>query len=153
VETAMVRSSRKPFGLEGLAQKTVLYFHDDQASVQQLQKFLQELFGKLLIADSDFALLKLLRSAMPDFVVADLAFCTGQDLLVFEALRQIDPDIPLLIATSYGDLSETLITLDRRQTKYLTRPINLDLLGTLLAQADTESRSPRATQLSAGRCV
>lgn len=126
--------------MEAVAQKTALYFHDDQASVEQLRKFLQERFGKLLIANSDFAVLKLLRSAMPDLVVADLAFCTAQDLLVFETLRQLDPDIPLLIATSYGDLSDTLITLDQRPTRYLKRPIDLDLLGALLDRAEAERR-------------
>ncbi len=128
--------------MAAFAQMTALYFHDDQASVERLQTFLQERFGTVLIADSDFAVLKILRSTMPDLVVADLEFCTGQDLLVFAAMRQIDPGLLLLIATSDGDPSDTPTTLDPRPTKYLKRPIDLDLLeellGAVLERAEAE---------------
>ncbi|HUW38844.1 MAG TPA: response regulator [Rhodocyclaceae bacterium] len=120
------------------AAQTVLYYHDDQARVGELRAFLERRFARLLIAEHDFAALALLRRHLPDLVVADLTFCTGHDLLLFQALRQLDPAIPLLIATPDGDRHARLSGLDPRPTRYLERPIDIALLASLLDQVQVQ---------------
>ena len=135
------RQARQDARLGGrrAAEQTALYYHDDQARVGELRPFLERRFAALLVADHDFAALALLHRHMPDLVVADLTFCTAHDLLLFQALRRIDADIPLLIATPDGAGHERLPGLEPGPTFYLERPIDLGHLEALLLRAETVS--------------
>ncbi|HEV2671829.1 MAG TPA: sigma-54 dependent transcriptional regulator [Gemmatimonadales bacterium] len=71
----------------------------------------------------------------PDAVVTDLVMPKMDGIAVTQRLRETDPYLPIFVLTGHADVATAIEALKAGATEYLTKPVNLDELTTLLKRA------------------
>jgi two-component system response regulator AtoC len=70
-----------------------------------------------------------------DAVVTDLVMPTVDGISVTRRLRESDPYLPIFVLTAQAEIKSAIEALKAGATEYLTKPVNLDELTTLLKRA------------------
>lgn len=71
----------------------------------------------------------------PDAVITDLVMPGISGIEVTRRLRQSDPHLPIFVLTAHADLESAIEALKAGANEYLTKPVNMDELTTLLNRA------------------
>ena len=71
----------------------------------------------------------------PDAVITDLVMPEITGVEVTRRLRAKHPRLPIFVLTSHGEIATAIESLKAGATEYLTKPVNVDELNTLLARA------------------
>ena len=71
----------------------------------------------------------------PDAVVTDLVMPGVDGIAVTRRLRESDPHLPVFVLTGHAEIATAIEALKAGATEYLTKPVNLDELTTLLKRA------------------
>jgi DNA-binding NtrC family response regulator len=71
----------------------------------------------------------------PDAVITDLVMPGMSGVEVTRRLRQSDPHLPIFVLTAHADLASAIEALKAGANEYLTKPVNMDELTTLLDRA------------------
>jgi len=81
------------------------------------------------------ALLSRTADLVPDAVITDLVMpgITGVD--VARRLRAKHPTLPIFVLTGHGEIASAIESLKAGATEYLTKPVNVDELNTLLGRS------------------
>ncbi len=88
----------------------------------------------------------------PDAVVTDLVMPGLGGIEVTRRLRKMDPHLPVFVLTSHAEMDTAIEALKAGATEYLTKPVNIDELMTLLRRALKERPlREEATSLEEGR--
>lgn len=74
----------------------------------------------------------------PDAVITDLLMPEIDGIEVTQDLRKTDPLLPVFVLTAHGDMETAIEALKAGANEYLTKPVNLDELNTLLHRALAE---------------
>jgi DNA-binding NtrC family response regulator len=75
---------------------------------------------------------------LPDAVITDLVMPGMDGIEVTRRLRRTDPNLPVFVLTGHGDIQTAVEALKAGASEYLTKPVNLDELTTLLRRALAE---------------
>ncbi len=70
-----------------------------------------------------------------DAIITDLVMPGLDGIEVTRRLRQSDPHLPIFVLTAHADLSTAIEALKAGANEYLTKPVNMDELMTLLSRA------------------
>ena len=70
-----------------------------------------------------------------DAIITDLVMPGLDGIEVTRRLRQSDPHLPIFVLTAHADLSTAIEALKAGANEYLTKPVNMDELVTLLSRA------------------
>jgi len=70
-----------------------------------------------------------------DAIITDLVMPGLDGIEVTRRLRQSDPHLPIFVLTAHADLSTAIEALKAGASEYLTKPVNMDELVTLLSRA------------------
>src|SRR5712691_5978973 len=70
-----------------------------------------------------------------DAIITDLVMPDLNGVEVTRRLRRADPHIPIFVLTGHGDIATAIEALKAGATEYLTKPVNIDELMTLLTRA------------------
>src|SRR3989441_11170800 len=73
-----------------------------------------------------------------DAVITDLVIPDLNGVEVTRRLRRTDPHLPIFVLTGHSDLATAIDALKAGATEYLTKPVNIDELTTLLTRALAE---------------
>ncbi len=71
----------------------------------------------------------------PDTVITDLMMPETGGIEVTQHLRRTDPHLPVFVLTAHADMETAIEALKAGANEYLTKPVNLDELNTLLRRA------------------
>jgi DNA-binding NtrC family response regulator len=71
----------------------------------------------------------------PDAVITDLVMPGVSGIEVTRRLRQSDPHLPIFVLTAHADLETAIEALKAGANEYLTKPVNMEELTTLLNRA------------------
>ncbi len=71
----------------------------------------------------------------PDIVITDLVMPGLSGIEVTRRLRQSDPHLPIFVLTAHADLETAIEALKAGANEYLTKPVNMEELTTLLGRA------------------
>ncbi|UCC48040.1 MAG: sigma-54-dependent Fis family transcriptional regulator [Gemmatimonadota bacterium] len=71
----------------------------------------------------------------PDAVITDLVMPGFSGIEVTRRLRASDPHLPIFVLTAHGDMETAIEALKAGANEYLTKPVNMDELTTLLQRA------------------
>jgi DNA-binding NtrC family response regulator len=74
----------------------------------------------------------------PDTVITDLMMPEIGGIEVTQHLRKTDPHLPVFVLTAHADMETAIEALKAGANEYLTKPVNLDELNTLLRRALAE---------------
>ena len=74
----------------------------------------------------------------PEAVITDLMMPETGGIEVTQHLRKTDPHLPVFVLTAYAEMETAIEALKAGANEYLTKPVNLDELNTLLRRALAE---------------
>src|SRR5437773_3157626 len=70
-----------------------------------------------------------------DAVITDLVMPDLNGVDVTRRLRRTDPHLPIFVLTGHGDIATAIDALKAGATEYLTKPVNIDELMTVMTRA------------------
>ena len=87
------------------------------------------------IFDDYGALAERLSEEPPDAVITDLVMPGLSGIEVTQRLRKTDPHLPIFVLTAHAEMETAINALKAGATDYLTKPVNMDELITLVTRA------------------
>lgn len=111
----------------------ILYVEDDQFIRSALQKSLSYRIKNLHTACNGREGLKEFIEYNPDIVITDIQMPEMDGLEMAKEIKAINPDVPIIILTSYNDQEYFIKAIEVGIDKYIFKPVNIDkLLKTIM---------------------
>src|SRR5678815_1075318 len=120
----------------------VLVVDDEPAARGGLQKLLSDRFT-VDVAEDGVAALAVAAEHAPDVVVTDLKMPNMDGVELTRKLHEIDGEMPVIVATAFGDVNSAVHAMRAGAEDYLTKPIDYDALVVAIERA-IERRELRA---------
>lgn len=114
---------------------SILVIDDDRTIREALASTLEEAGYRVHMAAGVQAARDLRRHHRPDAVLLDIRLKDGDGLDYLAELRRDAPQLPVLMATAYGDSDRTIAAVKAGAFDYLTKPFDLNLLLAAVARA------------------
>jgi two-component system response regulator HydG len=116
---------------------------DDEASARSgLEKLLKHSGYDVSLAQDGVAALEAAAECAPDVVVTDLRMPNMDGMTLLSKLREQDPDLPVLVTTAFGEVSNAVDAMRKGAADFITKPIDFDVL-TLSIERALEQRAIR----------
>lgn len=90
------------------------------------------------------AALRMAAAERWDLVMTDLDMPGMSGLELVDALRRVDPSLPVAVVTAHICADETIIALKRRADEFLTKPVGVDQLIATASALISKGRAARA---------
>ncbi|HJS58072.1 MAG TPA: sigma-54 dependent transcriptional regulator [Vicinamibacteria bacterium] len=115
-------------------ERLILVVDDEEHQRKVLGGFLRKRgFGIELAGEVDAAL-RIVASRAVDIVLTDLRMPGRGGVELLDAVRAINPELPVIMMTAYGSVASAVDAMKRGAADYLTKPIDLDELELLVAR-------------------
>ncbi len=119
---------------------------DDEATARSgLEKLLRQAGYTVDTAKDGTDALAVAADHPPEVVVTDLKMPQMDGMALLAKLRETDPDVPVIVATAFGDVSSAVAAMRAGAADYLTKPIDFDALLLAIERA----RERRALRVEA----
>ncbi len=123
----------------------VLVVDDEPAARSGLEKLLRHAGYRVDTAEHGQAALAIFAERPPDIVVTDLRMPVMDGMALLSALRLLDAELPVVVATAYGDVASAVEAMRAGATDYVTKPIDFDAMLIVIERA----RERRALRIDA----
>ena len=117
-----------------VSRRTVLFIEDEPILRVSYERFFAGHY-ELLFASSGAQALTLLGQHNPDAAVLDLRLPDTDGIDLLKRIHQIQPQLPVIIATAYSSIEPQLEVLDLQHAGYLVKPFELGALRDLIDAA------------------
>lgn len=114
---------------------TVLIVDDGKAMVDMLSRYLGLHGFRVQTATSGEAALKHFEAGGCDAVLTDLRMPGFDGMDVLEEMRKIDPQVPVIIMTAFGNIASAVEAIQRGAYHYITKPFEMTAVRALLQRA------------------
>ena len=114
--------------LAGTARRRVLFIEDEHSLRSSYQRYFQQRYDMAFAATGAEAM-ALLPSCRPDVAVLDMRLPDTDGIDLLRRIRELLPDLPVVITTAYLSVEPQLRVLDLRYSGYIVKPFDLDELG------------------------
>jgi DNA-binding NtrC family response regulator len=120
--------------MQGVAERLILVVDDEEPQRRVLAGFLRKTGYEVEAVASAAEALAVVAARTVDLVLTDLRMPgqTGVELL--EAVRGLNPEIPVVVMTAYGTVASAVDAMKRGAADYLGKPVDLDELEVLVAR-------------------
>jgi two-component system response regulator HydG len=109
---------------------------DDEASARSgLEKLLRQEGYDVEVAEDGAAALTRATESPPDVVVTDLKMPNMDGIELTKRLHELDSDLPVIVATAFGDVSTAVAAMRAGADDYLTKPVDFDALMLAIERA------------------
>ena len=123
---------------------TVLVVDDEESIRHVAGEILRYLGYTALTAPSgDSAVEQLRGGARPDVVLLDLIMPGMNGFQTLQAIRAIDPDVPVLITTGYADRAASESLVSEGADGFVNKPYQIETLAAQLEKMRRESKRPK----------
>jgi len=113
----------------------ILVVDDDKSMATAFQHFLDyEGHGFRIGSDAEDAI-RLLTERMPDIVIMDIRMPGRDGLQALQEIRDRFPDVYVVMMTAYGTSQTSIDAIRAGAFDYLTKPLDLDQLRSVIAKA------------------
>jgi two-component system response regulator HydG len=102
---------------------------------------------EIAVADSGAVAVAMFQKEPADVVVTDLRMKGTDGLDVLEAVKRVDPDVPVLLMTAFGGVDSAVEAMRRGAFHYLTKPFELTAMRGLVERACRERTLTRENAL------
>ncbi len=106
----------------------ILVVDDQKAMCYSLKRFFNEKGYSVLTANSGKEALSCLGSLQPDLVITDVQMPEMDGLVLLDKIKQIVPDIPIILMTAYSTTEKTIEAMKLGAYDYLLKPFDNDTL-------------------------
>lgn len=120
---------------------------DDPSQRDILSNFLQKIGCQVVACSSGEECLHTLQSRYFDVVITDVRMPGMDGLQVLEKIKQINPEIQVLVVTAFGTIEDAVRAMRAGAWDYLTKPIDLDDLENKMHKIAQHNTLIRENQL------
>ena len=117
--------SQKPTPAPGTG-RSLLIVDDDEPFRSRLAQAMRTRGYKVETAAGVTEALSKVKIAAPEFAVVDLRLIDGYGLDVVPRLREVRPDMRIVILTGYGNIASTVAAVKAGAVDYLPKPADAD---------------------------
>ena len=104
---------------------TILYVEDERPAREEMGYFLQRLAGTVLFAENGEEGLEAFKRHRPALVVSDILMPVMDGLKMASAIRDLDPDLPIIMTTAFERTDYLLKSIEIGIDKYVLKPVNM----------------------------
>ena len=112
---------------------TILIIDDEAELLESLRNLLSEDYN-VLCAEKGRKGLAILKRNKVDLVLLDYRLPDINGIEVLKRIKGVQPDIPLIMMSGYGDKTLVVSAWDEKADGYLDKPLNIDLLQEKIAE-------------------
>jgi DNA-binding response OmpR family regulator len=127
--------------LEGRARASILVVDDDRNVLDLLASDLVKDGFEVESASNGAQAIDALKRRKFDLAITDLRMPGMDGIATLEALRSIDPDLEVIVATGYASVDTAVECMKRGAYDYVQKPYNMRELRLLIDRAVTKSRT------------
>jgi two-component system response regulator RegA len=133
------------------AGRKLLLVDDDAPLRRSLTRALERRGFAVLPAEGLAEGKMLARDNRPEFAVLDMRLTEGSGLELLKTLRELRPDIRIVIVTGYGNIATAVAAIKAGAADYLAKPVDADDVVAALLRTGPGLPPPRENPMSADR--
>lgn len=134
-----------------MSSKRILIVDDEDSIRFGVHAYLESQGYRVFEADSCQKAKELFQASTPDAAVIDYRLHDGTALDLLRAFKQIDPGVPLIVLTAHGTIELAVEAVKEGAEQFLTKPIELPALHTILRRLFANQRLQRQQHAVATR--
>ena len=141
-------------GTETTAQgagRKLLLVDDDAPLRRSMARALERREFQVLAAEGVAEARALAREHRPEFAVLDMRLTEGSGLDLVRTLREMRPEIRIVIVTGYGNIATAVAAIKAGAVDYLAKPVDADDVVSALLKSGQGLPPPRENPMSADR--
>ena len=141
-------------GTETTAQgagRKLLLVDDDAPLRRSMARALERREFQVLAAEGVAEARALAREHRPEFAVLDMRLTEGSGLDLVRTLREMRPEIRIVIVTGYGNIATAVAAIKAGAVDYLAKPVDADDVVSALLKSGPGLPPPRENPMSADR--
>lgn len=123
---------------------SVLYVEDEVDIREELATFLRRRVACVYTAENGQEGLDAFSQYQPDLVITDIRMPVMDGLDMVERIRAMSPKTPIILTTAFEESRYFQKAIDLGVDKYVTKPLNLDILASALLKCVRAIRSEAA---------
>jgi DNA-binding NtrC family response regulator len=116
-----------------MSQPSILIVDDELLIRDLLYDFFNGQGWDTIVADSGEKALEIIESKDVDLVLSDIRMPGMDGLELTAELRQMHPDIPVVLMTGYPSVDTAVAALRQKVSDYVTKPFNINKLYKIVA--------------------
>ena len=125
---------------------------DDAAPLRRsMARALERRDFQVLAAEGVAEARALAREHRPEFAVLDMRLTEGSGLDLVRTLREMRPEIRIVIVTGYGNIATAVAAIKAGAVDYLAKPVDADDVVSALLKSGPGLPPPRENPMSADR--
>ena len=117
-----------------MSERLILVVDDEESQRKVLAGFLRKRGYAVETAGSPAEALAVAAARTVDLVLSDLKMPGGSGLDLLLGLRQLNPEIPVILMTAFATVQSAVAAMKQGAADYLTKPVDLDELELLVAR-------------------
>ena len=117
-----------------MAERFILVVDDEEPQRRVLAGFLRKAGYEVEAVGSPDEALAVVAARTVDLVLTDLRMPGKTGIELLEAVRGLNPEIPVVVMTAYGTVASAVDAMKRGAADYLGKPVDLDELEVLVAR-------------------
>ena len=104
----------------------VLIVEDEQKLAKLLQKSIQDMFYKVIIAKDGIEGFKKYQTFKPDLIISDILMPNLDGLEMSKQIRFENSEIPIIILSAHSEKERLLMAIDLHINKYFIKPFDIE---------------------------
>lgn len=130
-----------------MIEKNKVWIIDDDKSIRWvLEKALSAENLDVVSFDTPGKLLQRFNREKPDVIISDIRMPEMEGITLMNRIKEIAPDIPVIIMTAYSDLDRAVSAFQSGAFEFLSKPFDVDEVVNLVKRAIKETRSQSSVQ-------
>ncbi len=117
---------------------TFLIVDDDPTFTRVLSRAMTKRGFEVKVARSAEDALEIVQEWTPDYATLDLKMDGASGLTIIQQLKEINPEIRIIVLTGYASISTAVEAIKLGATQYLPKPANADEILQALEQTDAD---------------
>ena len=152
MNVAIDRQDEAAFGAKAVGLDRRLLLVDDDAPLRRsLARALERRGFEVFAAEGLAEARELAVEHKPEFAVLDLRLAEGSGLDLVATLRELRPDVRIVIVTGYGNIATAVAAIKAGAVDYLAKPVDADDVVNALVKSGEGLPPPRENPMSADR--
>jgi two-component system NtrC family response regulator len=115
-------------------ERLILVVDDEEPQRRVLAGFLRKAGYEVETRASAEEALEVVAARTVDLVLTDLRMPGGSGVELLDAVRGVNPEVPVVVMTAYGTVASAVDAMKRGAADYLAKPVDLDELEVLVAR-------------------
>lgn len=113
----------------------ILLIDDETEIIEGRSKIIRSLGYDCLTAKSGNEAIKIIKQENPNIVLTDIKMSDGDGFAVLDAVKEFDPDIPVIVFTGHGSIDSAVKAMKLGAFDYIQKPVTKEIIQVILKKA------------------